>query len=191
MAVREVLQIGHPLLAQPVPAVSPGDISGPKIQAHIGDLVDSMRAANGSGLAANQIGIPLRIFSVEVDANPRYPYKPPIPLGVIINPVIRPLSDRTFSNFEGCLSVPDLRGRVDRHLEISLSGYDRTGEPLEMVVRGYSAGTFQHEADHLDGLLFPHRVSDPATFCTWAMFKTYHEADFRQTVAELVAEFGS
>ena len=120
----------------------------------IDDLIDTMRDANGAGLAATQIGAMVRIAVMEVTSNPRYPYKPPIPLTVIVNPVLTPLSDRTFDNYEGCLSVPNLRGVVERHLELQVTGYDRNGEPLSMELRGYSAGTFQHEADHLDGLLF-------------------------------------
>lgn len=190
MAVREVLEIGDPFLAQRAPEVDPHLIGTAEIQAAIDDIVDSMRAANGSGLAANQIGLPLRIFSVEVNKNPRYPYKPPVPLDIIVNPQLTFLSDRTFENFEGCLSVPSMRGVVTRHLEVQVNGFDRHGEPLEHVVRGYSAGTYQHEYDHLDGLLFPHRVQDSSTFCSWNSFKRYKEAAFVARVEALVAEFG-
>lgn len=191
MAVREVLEIGDPFLAETAPAVDPALIGSAEVQSVIDDVIDSMRAARGSGLAANQIGIPMRIFSVEVNNNPRYPYKPPIPLDLIVNPELRVLSDRTFENYEGCLSVPGIRGVVTRHLEIAVNGYDRHGEPSERIVRGYSAGTYQHEYDHLDGLLFPHRVSDPRTFCSWNAFKTFHEDAFVARVRELVDEFGA
>ena len=191
MAVREVLEIGHPTLLKTAAPVDPGAITGKEIQEIIGDVVESMRAANGSGLAANQIGIDARIFSVEVSNNPRYPYKPAIALDVIINPVLTATSERTFENYEGCLSVPNLRGVVTRNLEISVEGYDQNGEPIERTIRGYSAGTYQHEADHLDGLLFPHRVKEPSTFCTWSVFKTFHEADFVSRVESLVTEFGA
>ena len=191
MAVRPVLEIGHPMLAEVAPAVDPVAIGTPEVQQYIEDIIDSMRAANGSGLAANQIGIRARIFAAEVNDNPRYPYKPPIPLTVIINPVLEPLSERTFDNYEGCLSVPNLRGVVERHLELKITGYDRCGKPLSMELRGYSAGTFQHEADHLDGMLFPHKVKDPKSFCTWGIFKAFHEAPFKAMVEALVAEFGA
>ena len=128
----------------------------PRCRGWIDDLIDTMHAVNGAGIAANQIGIPYRLFAVEVrGGNPRYPYKPPIPLAILINPVVSFLSDETFENYEGCLSVPNLRGAVMRHLEVSVSGYDRDGAHQSFEVRGYSAGTFQHENDHLDGVLFP------------------------------------
>ena len=192
MAVREILEIGHPVLAARAGEIDPGDIASPRVQGYIDDLIDTMHAANGSGIAANQIGIPHRIFIAEVKGrNPRYPYKPPIPLTVLVNPVITPLSEETFENNEGCLSVPDLRGTVTRHLEIEVSGYDRGGEARRFPVRGYSAGTYQHELDHLDGVLFPHRVSDPATFSSWKVFKEFREEAFAAEVKQLVARWGA
>ena len=192
MAVREILEIGHPVLAARAGEIDPGDIASPRVQGYIDDLIDTMHAANGSGIAANQIGIPHRIFIAEVKGrNPRYPYKPPIPLTVLVNPVITPLSEETFENNEGCLSVPDLRGTVTRHLEIEVSGYDRGGEARRFPVRGYSAGTYQHELDHLDGVLFPHRVRDPATFSSWKVFKEFREEAFAAEVKQLVARWGA
>ena len=112
MAVREILEIGHPTVAARAREVEADAIGTPEVQGWIDDLIDTMRAANGAGIAANQIGIPYRLFTVEVGAdNPRYPYKPPIPLTILINPEIAFLSDATFENYEGCLSVPNLRGR--------------------------------------------------------------------------------
>jgi len=127
MPVREVLQIGHPVLAARAREVDVAAIDSAEVQRWIEDLIDTMRHANGAGIAANQIGIPYRLFTVEVGNNPRYPYKPPIPLTVLINPEISLLSDKTFEANEGCLSVPELRGTVTRHLEIAVSGYDREG----------------------------------------------------------------
>ena len=192
MAVHEILEIGHPVLAARAEEIDPADIASPRVQGYIDDLIDTMHAANGSGIAANQIGIPHRIFIAEVKGrNPRYPYKPPIPLTVLVNPVITPLSEETFENNEGCLSVPDLRGTVTRHLEIEVSGYDRGGAAQRFPVRGYSAGTYQHELDHLDGVLFPHRVSDPATFSSWKVFKEFKEEAFAAEVKQLVARWGA
>ena len=192
MAVREILEIGHPVLAARAGEIDPGDIASARVQGWIDDLIDTMRAAKGSGIAANQIGIPHRIFVAEVKGrNPRYPYKPPIPLTVLVNPLVTPLSEETFENNEGCLSVPDLRGTVTRHLEIEVSGYERGGEPLRFPVRGYSAGTYQHELDHLDGVLFPHRVSDPTTFSSWKVFKEFREEAFAAEVEALVARWGA
>lgn len=192
MTVREILEIGDPALAARAEEVDAAAIGSREIQTCIDDLIDTMRAANGAGIAANQAGIARRIFVAEVRAdNPRYPYKPAIPLTVIVNPVIEFLSERTFENYEGCLSVPNLRGAVDRHLEIAVSGFDRDGQPLDFDVRGYSAGTYQHENDHLDGILFPHRVTDPKTYCSWSAFGKFKQAAFAAHVQQLVAEWGA
>ena len=192
MSVRQVLELGHPLLAARAQEVEVDAIGSAEVQGWIDDLIDTMRAANGAGIAANQIGIPHRLFTVEVKGNnPRYPYKPPIPLTVLINPVIEFLSAETFEGNEGCLSVPGIRGEVTRHLEISVSGYDREGVHSTFEVRGYSAGTWQHEYDHLDGILFPHRVSNPATFCSWATFSEFHQDAFAKRVRALVARWGA
>ncbi|HEY8426893.1 MAG TPA: peptide deformylase, partial [Sandaracinaceae bacterium] len=122
---------------------------------------------------------------------PRYPYKPNIPLTVLVNPVIEPIGDATFDNYEGCLSVPDLRGVVRRHAEIRVRAWDREGNEIDRVVRGITAGTFQHECDHLDGKLFLDRVTDTTTLCTWKEFAARHEAAFRERVKEIVARYGS
>tara|TARA_A100001037_G_C14780011_1_gene469929 strand:- start:24 stop:602 length:579 start_codon:yes stop_codon:yes gene_type:complete len=192
MAVREVLQIGHPLLSARAEEVDESQIGSAEVQAWVDDLVDTMRAANGAGIAANQIGIPYRLFVVEVQGdNPRYPYKPKIPLTVLINPEIKMLSDLTYEGNEGCLSVPGLRGVVDRHLEIEVSGFGRQGNWQHFEVRGYSAGTFQHECDHLDGVLFPHRVTDPRSFCSWSVFVEFQQRAFADKVRVLVETYGS
>lgn len=191
MAVREILQIGHPVLAARAREIEPDAICSVEVQGWIDDLIDTMRAANGAGIAANQVGIPYRLFTVEVGENPRYPYKPPIPLTVLINPEVTFLSDQTFEANEGCLSVPNLRGTVSRHLEINVSGYDRDGRKLSFDVRGYSAGTWQHEYDHLNGVLFPHRVTDPQTFCSWEVFTEFRQAEFAQYVKQLVDTWGA
>ncbi len=190
MAIREVLQIGHPVLASKADPVDVSAIGSSEVQGWVDDLIDTMRDANGAGIAANQIGIPHRLFTVEVGDNPRYPYKPAIPLTIVINPEIKFLSDRLFEANEGCLSVPQMRGVVERHLEIEVSGYDREGAFQCFEVRGYSAATWQHEADHLDGILFPHRVKDPTTFTSWKVFQEYHQADFAKKVELLVAHWG-
>ena len=191
MAVREVLQIGHPVLSARAEEVDESQIGSAEVQAWVDDLVDTMRAANGAGIAANQIGIPYRLFVVEVQGdNPRYPYKPKIPLTVLINPEIKMLSDLTYEGNEGCLSVPGLRGVVDRHLEIEVSGFGRQGNWQHFEVRGYSAGTFQHECDHLDGVLFPHRVTDPRSFCSWSVFVEFQQQAFADKVRALVETYG-
>ena len=191
MPVREVLQIGHPVLAARAEEVEVDAITTPEVQGWIDDMIDTMRDASGAGIAANQIGIPYRLFTVEVGNNPRYPYKPAVPLTVLVNPEIRFLSDKTFESNEGCLSVPNMRGVVSRHLEIAVSGFDRDGQRLAFEVRGYSACTWQHEADHLDGVLFPHRVTDATTFCSWSAFEEFQQAEFARRVEGLVAEWGA
>ena len=160
-------------------------------QAFIDDLIETMRDANGAGLAAPQVYEPLRICALEVQDNPRYPYKPNIPLTVLVNPVLTPIGEATFSNYEGCLSVPDLRAVVPRHAEIRVQALDRHGGALDFVARGITAGTYQHECDHLDGKLFLDRVTDPTTFCTWREFARYREEGFRETVRKTVERWGS
>lgn len=192
MSVRPVLQIGHPLLKQRAAEVPVGQIGSERVQGVIEDMIDTMHDANGAGIAANQIGESMRIFVAEVKGNnPRYPYKPEIPRTVIVNPVVRFLSDETFLSYEGCLSVPGIRGEVERHVEIGITGYDRDGKALDLEMRGYSAATFQHEYDHLDGILFPYRVIDPRTFCSWDSFAEFEQAAFASRVEALVKRWGA
>ncbi|MEM7195921.1 MAG: peptide deformylase [Pseudomonadota bacterium] len=191
MAVRDILQIGHPVLAACAEPVDTSEIGSAQVQGWIEDMIDTMRDANGAGIAANQIGIPYRLFAIEVKDNPRYPYKPRIPLTIAINPSIEFLTDETFASNEGCLSVPQIRGVVDRHLEIKVSYFDREGSPHTHDVKGYSACTWQHEYDHLDGILFPHRVTDPTTFTSWSVFQEFRQQSFSETVTELVQKWGA
>jgi peptide deformylase len=187
MTVREIIQIGHPVLRQEAQPVEPADVQG-----LIDDLIETMRAANGAGLAANQIGEPVQVCVIEVrPGNPRYPYKPEIPLTVLVNPTVELLTDETFANYEGCLSVPGLRGVVDRAVEVRVQALDRNGDPIDTVVRGLSAGTFQHETDHLHGTLFIDRVTDTRTLCTWDEFHARYEPAFTERVHALVKRFGS
>src|SRR5262245_50508031 len=133
----------------------------------------------------------MRIAVIEVHDNPRYPYKPDIPLTVIVNPVIELVGDETVEINEGCLSVPDLRGTVDRFLAVRVRYLDRHGEPHEDIRRGLTAGTFQHEVDHLDGVLFLDRVRDPTTFTTWEQFDRHHRAAFLERARAIVERAGS
>lgn len=191
MTLRKIAQIGHPVLRERAREITKDELASEPIQRFIDDLIETMRDAAGAGLAANQVYEPIRICVIEVKDNPRYPYKPNIPLTVLVNPVLEPLSDETFENYEGCLSVPDLRGIVPRHAEIRVRAWDRHGNDIDQVVRGITAGTFQHECDHLDGKLFVDRVVDPTTFCTWKEFAARKEAAFRERVREVVARYGS
>lgn len=191
MTLLKIAQIGHPILREKARAVSPDELASEKVQQFIDDLVETMRDANGAGLAATQVYMPLSICAIEVKDNPRYPYKPNVPLTILVNPVIEALTDELFDNFEGCLSVPNLRGVVKRHTEIRVTGMNRDGSPYDENIRGLTAGTFQHELDHLHGRLFLDGVTDPTTFCTWDAYKRHHEAAFVKQVEALVARFGS
>jgi peptide deformylase len=191
MTVREIVTVGHPVLRQSAADVDVADIATAEIQRLVADLVDTMRRANGAGLAANQIGVPLRVAVIEVNDNPRYPYKPPIPLTVVVNPVIEPLDDELVEINEGCLSVPNLRGSVHRHVNIRVRSLDEHGTPRDEVKRGLTAGTYQHECDHLNGTLFLDRVTDPTTFTTWEQFERFHRDAFIARITEFVARVGS
>ena len=191
MSRREIVEIGHPVLRERAREVTAEELQTEPLQRLIDDMIDTMRAADGAGLAANQVGETLRVAVVEVrPGNPRYPYKPPVPLTVIVNPVIEPLDDEVVQINEGCLSVPNLRGEVPRHVSIRLRYLDREGAEHEEVRRGLTAGTFQHELDHLDGVLFVDRVSDPATLSTWAEFERFHRDEFVERARELVERVG-
>jgi peptide deformylase len=174
--IRPIVQVGEPVLRERARELEPGELGSAEVQALVDDLVETMRGAGGAGLAAPQIGVPLRVFVVEVRGNPRYPYKPPIALRVVANPELRRVGEETFPSYEGCLSVPDLRGVVRRHAAIELAYLDRDGGRVVERVRGLSAGTFQHELDHLDGVLFLDRVDDARTLTTWEGFRRFHEA---------------
>jgi peptide deformylase len=188
LTVLEIATVGDPVLRQRTPELDPERLLSPDIQRLIDDLIETRRTAGGAGLAATQVSALERIAVVEVDAATRYAYKPLIPLTVIVNPTIEPLSDEQLVINEGCLSVPGMRGDVARSLDVLVRYLDRHGEPRETIARGLTAGTFQHELDHLDGVLFLDRVTDPRTFSTWEQFKLYHEADFLRRVAPYVRD---
>jgi peptide deformylase len=192
VSVREIVEIGHPVLRERAREVTPEELRSEAVQGLVDDMIETMRAANGAGLAANQVGETLRIAVVEVrEGNPRYPYKPPVPLTVIVNPVIEPLDDEIEQINEGCLSVPNLRGEVPRHVNVSVRYLDRDGVEHEEARRGLTAGTFQHELDHLDGVLFVDRVTDPATLSTWEQFERFHRDEFVERARRLVERVGS
>jgi peptide deformylase len=191
MAIRKIASIGHPILRGRAREVSAEELRSSHVQSFIDDLIETMRDADGAGLAAPQVYEPLRICALEVRDNPRYPYKPRIPLTVLVNPVLTPLTGETFDNYEGCLSVPNLRGEVPRVLHLRVQAWDRHGAPLDLEARGITAGTYQHEVDHLDGVLFVDRVRDPRTLCTWQEFERHHRAAFVDRVGQIVARWGS
>jgi peptide deformylase len=191
VSVREIVEIGHPALRAPAGELTAGKLASPEIRRLIDDIVETKRAAGGAGLAANQVGASVRLAIAEVEGvNPRYPYKPPIPLTVMVNPVIEPLDEEMVEINEGCLSVPNLRGSLGRHVNIRVRYLDADGKERFEVKRGLTAGTFQHEVDHLNGVLFVDRA-DPRTLATWEQFERFQRAEFVERITEFVARVGS
>jgi peptide deformylase len=191
MAIRKIAQIGHPVLRQVARAVTREELATARVQTFIDDLIETMRDADGAGLAAVQVYESIQICAIEVRNNPRYPYKPSIPLTILVNPVLTPVGTETFDNYEGCLSVPNLRGRVKRFVHTHVRALDRHGNDLDETVHGLKAGTYQHEVDHLNATLFVDRVTDPSSFATWTEFERHHRAAFVEEVEALVARVGS
>lgn len=190
MTVLPIATVGNPELRIVAAEVSRHELALAETQVFIDDLVETMRAANGAGLAATQVLRHQRICAVEVDNNPRYPYKPRVPLTILVNPVITALDDDLFLNMEGCLSVPGIRGGVLRNTRIHVTAMDRHGVEIDTEIRGITAATYQHEVDHLDGMLFLDRVSDSRTLTTWDSFDRYHHDAFVERVKALVAIHG-
>jgi peptide deformylase len=164
--IREILRMGDARLLRRSEPVR--EFGTPELRALIADLFDTMHAANGAGLAAPQIGVPLRVvifgYADPSMRNPRYPDADPVPQTILVNPQLEPLGDAMEAGWEGCLSVPGLRGVVERHASLRYRGFDPDGRPLERVAHGFHARVVQHECDHLDGILYPMRVKDFSQF---------------------------
>ena len=191
MAIRKIATIGHPVLREVARKVTLEELRSPAIQTFIDDLVETMHDANGAGLAANQVYEPIRICAIEIKNNPRYPYKPNYPLTILVNPELTKTTDETFLNYEGCLSVPNLRGEVRRAAGVRVKAWDRDGKELDFEIKGLTAGTFQHEVDHLDGKVFLDRVEDTKSLATWTDFERHHMAGFVERAKALVAKYGA
>jgi peptide deformylase len=161
MPVREVLRMGHPVLAQ---VAQPVQDFGPELQGLLEDMKDTMAAQNGAGIAAPQIGVSRRVVIFGVDKNPRYPDAEEVPFTVLVNPRIEFLSKDVEEGWEGCLSVPGMRGVVPRFARLRYTGFDERGQPIDRVADGFHARVVQHECDHLDGILYPQRMTDMARF---------------------------
>lgn len=162
MAVRKVLRMGNPLLLQVAEPVT--EFGTEELDRLIEDMFDTMAAEAGAGLAAPQIGVSRRVVIFGVEKNPRYPDVEEVPTTVLINPVISPIGSGMEEGWEGCLSVPGLRGRVPRYAHVRYSGHDRHGGLIEREVSGFHARVVQHECDHLDGILYPRRIRDLRLF---------------------------
>lgn len=158
MAILKVARLGHPVLRRVAEPIPPEAIGAPNIQQLIDDLVETMIEHDGAGLAAPQVHVSQQVVVFEVQANPRYPDAPAIPRTVLINPTITPLTAETEEDWEGCLSVPDLRGRVPRYTAVRVQAWDRTGRPLDYPVTGFHARVVQHECDHLQGAVYLDRM---------------------------------
>lgn len=158
MAIHEILKMGDPRLLRVAQPVQQFDT--PELHALVADLFETMAAANGAGLAAPQIGVDLQLVIFGYTHNLRYPDAPPVPPTVLINPVITPVDDEIVNGWEGCLSVPGLRGEVPRHARIRYCGFDAQGRPIEREAEGFHARVVQHECDHLIGRLYPTRMAD-------------------------------
>jgi len=162
MAVREVIKMGNPLLLEVAAEVREFDT--PQLDTLVTDMFDTMNALDGAGLAAPQIGVGLRVVIFGVEANPRYPEVEAVASTVLINPRITVLDDEMDEDWEGCLSVPGLRGLVPRYKRIRYSGFDQRGVAILREVEGFHARVVQHECDHLDGVLYPRRIRDMRMF---------------------------
>lgn len=162
MAVRQVLRMGDARLLEPAAPVTAFDTA--ELHALVQDLTDTMRALNGAGLAAPQIGVGLQVVVYEVSHNPRYPQAEPVPYTVLVNPELTPLTDAMEEGWEGCLSLPGLRGLVPRYKALRLRGFDQYGRPIHRTVEGFHARVVQHEIDHLNGILYPMRMPDLSRF---------------------------
>ena len=160
--IREILRMGDPRLLRVSEPVTRFDT--PELRQLLTDMFETMRAADGAGLAAPQIGVLLRVVVFGFESNARYPEADAVPETILINPVIEPLGDAMQDGWEGCLSVPGLRGLVPRFERVRYRGFDERGVALEREVDGFHARVVQHECDHLDGILYPMRVRDFRTF---------------------------
>lgn len=162
MTARKVLRMGDPRLREVAKPVATYDTA--ELHQLITDMKDTMAAYDGAGLAAIQIGVMQRVMIFGIDANPRYPDVEPIPMTVLINPEYTLLSDERENDWEGCLSVPGMRGIVPRYAHIRYRGHDEFGRPIEREATGFHARVFQHELDHLDGILYPDKIEDRLSF---------------------------
>jgi peptide deformylase len=167
MPVRPIVRLGHPALRTPAQPVPPAHLADPAIQALIDDMVDTMREAHGVGLAAPQVGEEAQIFVYQA------PGPPEIPLQVVINPLVTPNAREMVYEWEGCLSIPDLRGLVPRHPTVRVQGLDREGRPVNYIASGFEARIVQHEYDHLNGVVFLDRMRDFKTLAYFDEWETY------------------
>jgi len=173
MAILKVAHLGNPILRQVAEPVSPEAIGAPEIQQLIDDMLETMAEYDGAGLAAPQVHVSRRVVIYGVEANPRYPDADAVPLTVLINPKITSVGQKQEEDWEGCLSVPDLRGKVPRFTRIRVEAYGRDGKPLRFAAEGFHARVVQHECDHLDGKVYLDRMTSLETLSFLPEFGRY------------------
>jgi peptide deformylase len=173
MAVLKVAHLGHPILRQVAEPVSPEAIRAPEIQRLIDDMIETMADHDGAGLAAPQVHVSRRIVIYGVESNPRYPDAEEVPFTVLVNPRLTPLGNEQDEDWEGCLSVPDLRGRVPRYTRVRVEAYGRDGTPLDFTAENFHARVVQHECDHLDGKVYLDRMRSMETLSFVPEFQRY------------------
>jgi peptide deformylase len=173
MSILKVACLGHPVLRQVTANLSQHELQSAAMQKFIDDMIDTMKEYDGVGLAADQVHTSKQVAVLEVADNPRYPSKPQVPLTVLVNPKITPLSDETEDDWEGCLSVPDLRGKVPRYKQIRVEAWDRNGKALDFIATDFHARVIQHEYDHLHGMVYLDRMRDLSTLAFLQEFARY------------------
>lgn len=173
MSILKVARLGHPVLRKLAEPVSEKELRSDVMRQFISDMVETMKEYDGVGLAADQVHVSKQIAVLEVADNPRYPEKPTVPLAVLINPIITPLAEELEEDWEGCLSIPDMRGRVPRYKSIRVQALDHNGAPSEFVASGFHARVIQHEWDHLNGKVYLDRMPDLSTLSFTTEFARY------------------
>lgn len=173
MSILKVARLGHPVLRQVTANLPERELQLAAMQKFIDDMIETMKEYDGVGLAADQVHESKQVAVLEVANNPRYPNKPDVPLTVLVNPRVTPLSDALEEDWEGCLSIPDLRGRVPRYTSVRVQAWDRNGQELDYVATGFHARVIQHEFDHLNGKLYVDRMRDLTTLSFLQEFARY------------------
>lgn len=173
MSILKVTRLGHPVLRKVTETVSQSELESPALQKFIDDMIETMKEYDGVGLAADQVHESKQIAILEVADNPRYPEKPQVPLTVLVNPTITPLSEEVEEDWEGCLSIPDLRGMVPRYKSVRVQALDRQGKEIDFVANEFHARVIQHEFDHLNGKVYLDRMRDFSTLTFLQEFARY------------------
>ena len=173
MSILKVARLGNPVLRKIAEDLPSDQLTSPQLQKFIDDMIETMKEYDGVGLAAAQVHVSQKLAVLEVADNPRYPHKPRVPLTVLVNPEITPLSNETEEDWEGCLSIPEIRGKVPRYKNIRVEARDRDGKELNFVASGFHARVIQHEWDHLNGKLFLDRMPDLSTLTYLQEFARY------------------